>query len=166
MSTQAKWLEEIDCDTRRKEQLIKSKTYQKLSEDQTVISKLCGMMESEVSEEIVGRCKLEHFDKLKAAELKAFIVAHHSKYMKRSHVAHLKKPRGGKSMEEVANGVEYCISIAFGVRNEKSRLVKINERLDDTNVAVALDLTSRINLCGLNCIEIKPFRFSEGSCKG
>ncbi len=41
-----------------------------------------------------------HFDKLKAAELKAFIIARHPKFMKISEVAHLKNPRGGKLIEE------------------------------------------------------------------
>jgi hypothetical protein len=117
-STQAKRLEEIDCETRRgKKLLIKSKMYQKLSEDQTVITKFCAMMELEMSEDNVGRCKLKCFDKLKAAKLKAFIVACYPKYMKVLDIAHLQNPRGGKSMEEVANGAENCISIAFGVRS-------------------------------------------------
>ena len=50
-------------------------------------------------------------------------------------------------MEEAANGVENCVSVAFGVRNKKSRLVDVNERHDDTSTtAMALPLTSRINL--------------------
>ena len=120
-------LEEIDYETRRKEQLIQSKTNQKVSEDRALISKLCAMMELEVSEDNVARCELKHFDKLKAAELKAFIVARHPKYTKLADVAHLKNPRGGKSLEDVANGVENCVSVALGLRNEKSRLVEMNE---------------------------------------
>ena len=85
-------------------------------------------------------------------------VAPHPKYMKLLYGGHLKNPRGGKSMEEVSNGVENCITVAFGVCNEKSRLVEINERLDDDNLApaVTVPLTSRINVSGLQCIEIKP----------
>ena len=91
--------------------------------------------------------------------MKAFIVARHPKYTKLADVAHLKNPRGGKSFEDVANGVENCVSVAFGVRNEKSRLVEMNERHehDDTCTSViAVPLTSRINLRGLNCVETKP----------
>jgi hypothetical protein len=80
--TRAKWLEDIDLETRRKEQIIKTKTNQKLIEDQTFIAKLCAILELEVSEDNVGQCELKHFDKLKAAELKAFTVARHPKYMK------------------------------------------------------------------------------------
>jgi hypothetical protein len=157
VSKRAKRLEEIDYETRRKEQLIQSKTNQKVSEDRALISKLCAMMELEVSEDNVARCELKHFDKLKAAELKAFIVARHPKYTKLADVAHLKNPRGGKSMEDAANGVENCVSVAFGVRNEKSRLVDMNERHDDTSTtAIAVPLTSRINLRGFNCVETKP----------
>ena len=58
-------------------------------------------------------------------------------------------------MEEASNGVENCISVAYGVRNEKSRLVEFNERLD-VAVAVTVPVTSRIHLSGLNCLEIKP----------
>ncbi len=59
-------------------------------------------------------------------------------------------------MEEASNGVENCISIAnYGVRNEKSRLVEFNKRLD-VAVAVTFPFTSRIHLSGLNCVEIKP----------
>jgi hypothetical protein len=58
-------------------------------------------------------------------------------------------------MEEASTGVENCISVAFGVRNEKSCLFKINERLD-VDIAVTVPVTSRIHLSGLNCIEIKP----------
>ena len=60
-------------------------------------------------------------------------------------------------MEDAANGVENCVSVAFGVRNEKSRLVDMNERQDDTSTtAIAVPLTSRINLRGFNCVETKP----------
>ena len=155
MFTWAKWLEEIDLVTRRKEQLVKAKTNQKLMEDKTLIAKLCAMMNLEPSEDNVGQCELKHFDKLNAAELKAFIIARHPKYMMLSDVGHLKNPRGGKSMEEASTGVENCISVAFGVRNEKSCLFKINERLD-VDIAVTVPVTSRIHLSGLNCIEIKP----------
>ena len=58
-------------------------------------------------------------------------------------------------MEEASNGVENCISIAFGVHNEMSRLVEINETLD-VAVAETVPVTSRIHLSGLKCIEIKP----------
>jgi hypothetical protein len=114
------------------------------------------MIELEVSDENIGRFKLKHFDKLKADELKAYIAACNPKYMKLSDVADLKNLREWKSMEEATNSVENCITVAFGVRNEKSCLVDINERLDDTNVAVALPLTSRIDLCGCNWVEMKP----------
>jgi len=58
-------------------------------------------------------------------------------------------------MEEASTGVENCISVAFGVRNEKSRLVEMNERLD-VATAKTVPVTSRIHLSGLNCAEIKP----------
>jgi len=109
----------------------------------------------EPSEDNVRQCELKHLDKLKAAELKAFIIAHHPKYMMLSDVGHLKNPRGGKSMEEASTGVENCISVAFGVRNEKSRLVEMNKRLD-VATAKTVPITTRIHLSGLNCIEIKP----------
>ncbi len=95
VSKRAKWLIEIEYETRRKEQLIQSKTNKNISEDQALISKLCAMMELEVSKDNAARCELRHFDKLKAAELKAFIVARHPKYTKLAGVAHLKNPRGG-----------------------------------------------------------------------
>ncbi len=56
MFTWAKWLEEIDLVTRRKEQLVKAKTNQKLMEDKTLIAKLCAMMNLEPSEDNVGQC--------------------------------------------------------------------------------------------------------------
>ncbi len=59
---------------------VSSKTNQKLSEDQTLVAKLCAMLELEASEENVVQCKWVHFDKLKAAELKAFIIARHPKH--------------------------------------------------------------------------------------
>ena len=141
--------------TRRKEQLVKAKTNQKLLENKTLIAKLCVMMNLEPSEDNVRQCDLKHFDKLKAVEVKAFIIARHPKYMMLSDVGHLKNPRGGKSMEEAFTGVENCISVAFGVRNEKSRLVEMNKRLD-VATAETVPITSRIHLSGLNCIEIKP----------
>ncbi len=49
------------------------------------------------------------------------------------------------------------MSVAFGIRNEKSQLVDTNKRQDDSsNIAVAVSLTSRINLRGFNCVETKP----------
>ncbi len=61
-------------------------------------------------------------------------------------------------MEETSTGIESYTSIAFGVCNAKSCLVEINERLDDNRVdtTVSVPLTSRINLCGLKCVETKP----------
>ena len=70
-----------------------------------MVAKLCAMLRLDASEDNVGQCELEHFDKLKAAELKVFIIARHPTFTKLSDVAHLKNPRGGKSMEEVANGI-------------------------------------------------------------
>jgi hypothetical protein len=90
-----------------------------------------------------------HFDKLKAAELKAFIIACHPKFMKISEVAHLKNPRGGKLIEEAKCGVDNCISVALGVRNKKSRLLVITYLHDDTNMIganVSAPLVSRITL--------------------
>jgi hypothetical protein len=51
---------------------------------------LCALAGIQALEDNVGKCELVHFDKLKAAELKAFIIAHHPKFMKISEVAHLK----------------------------------------------------------------------------
>jgi hypothetical protein len=99
-----------------------------------------------------------HFDKLKAAELKASIIARHPKFMKISDVAHLKNPRGGKSIEEDNCGVDNCISVAYGVRNEKSRLLVITYLHDDTNVIgadISAPLISRITLHA-NSTERKP----------
>ena len=79
MFTRAKRLEEIDLVTRRKEELDKTKTNQKLMNDKTLIAKLCAMRNLEPSEDNVGQCELKHFDKLKAAELKAFIIVRHHK---------------------------------------------------------------------------------------
>ncbi len=64
------------------------------------MTKLCALAGIETLEDNVGKCKLVHFDKLKAAELKAFIIACHPKFMKISDVTHLKNPKGGKSIEE------------------------------------------------------------------
>jgi hypothetical protein len=114
------------------------------------------MLELEASEENVVQCKLVHFDKLKVAELKAFIIARHPKYTKLSDVAHLKNPRGGKSMEEATHGVENCISVAFGVRNLKSHLLANMERQEQDVVALSVPLKSRINLYDLNGEDIKP----------
>ncbi len=106
-------MEEIDYELPRKELLNQSKDEQKRCEDH----KLCALAGIEASEDNVGKCELVHFDKLKAAELQAFILAHHPKFTKISDVAHLKNPRGGKSIEEAKCGVDNCISVAFGVRN-------------------------------------------------
>ncbi len=126
------------------------------------------MLELEASEENVVQCKLVHFDKLKAAELKAFIIARHPKYKKLSDVAHLKNPRGGKSMEEATHGVEICISVAFRVHNLKSHLLANMERQEQDVVALSVPLTSRINLYDLNGEDIrhKAIRYSKGSDNG
>ncbi len=121
-----------------------------------MVAKLCAMLELEASEENVVQCKLVHFDNLKAAELKAFIIARHPKYKKLSDVAHLKNPRGGKSIEEATHGVENCISVAFGVRNLKSRLLANMERQEQDIAALLVLLTSRINLYYSNGEDIKP----------
>ncbi len=121
-----------------------------------MVAKLCAMLELEASEENVVQCKLVHFDKLKAAELKAFIIARHPKYTKLSDVAHLKNPQGGKSMEEATHGNKNCISVAFGVCNLKSPLLANMERQEQDVVALSVPLTSRINLYDSNSEDIKP----------
>jgi hypothetical protein len=83
-------LEEIDCELRRKELLNQLKDNQKCCEDQELVTKLCALAGIKASEDNVGNCKLVHFDKLRAAELKAFIIARHPKFMKISEVTHLK----------------------------------------------------------------------------
>jgi hypothetical protein len=122
------------------------------------VTKLCALAGIKASEYNVGKCELVHFDKLKAAESKAFIIACHPKFMKISKVAHLENPRGGKSIEEAKCGVDNCISVAFGVRNEKSRLLAMTYLHDDTNVIganISAPIISRITLHG-NSTEIKP----------
>ena len=42
-------------------------------------------------------------------------------------VAHLKHPRGKRPMDDAINGVDNCISVAFRVRNKKSRLLAMKE---------------------------------------
>ncbi len=138
--------------------LNQSKDNQKCCEDQELVTKLCALAGIEASEDNVGKCELVHFDKLKAAELKAFIIARHPKFMKISEVAHLKNPRGGKSIEEAKRGVDNCISVAFGVKSEKSRLLAITYLHDDTNAIganISAPLISSITLHG-NSTEIKP----------
>ena len=142
----------------RKELLNQSKDHQKCCEDQELVTNLCALAGIETSEDNVGKCKLVHFDKLKAAELKAFIIARHPKLMKISEVAHLKNPREGKSIKEANCGVDNCISVAYGVRNEKSRLLAITYLHDDPNVIgadISAPLISRITLHG-NSTERKP----------
>jgi hypothetical protein len=111
----------------------------------------------------VGKREFVHFDKLKAAELKAFIISRHPKFMKISDVPHLKNPRGGKSIEEANREVDNCISVAYGVRNKKSRLLAITYLHDDTNVIgadISAPLISRITLYG-NSTERKPSKILQ-----
>ena len=96
MATRAKRFEEIDHELQRKEQLIQSKTNQKVNEDQSLMSKLCAMMKVDASEKNVGQCELEHSYKLKATEQKAFSITHHPAFTKLLDVAHLKKSKGRK----------------------------------------------------------------------
>jgi hypothetical protein len=122
------------------------------------VTKLCALAGIKALKDNVRKCKLVHFDKLKAAELKAFIIAHHPKFMKISDIAHLKNPRGGISIKEANRGVDNSISAAYGVRNEKSRLLAIIYLHDDTNVIgadISAPLISRITFHG-NGNERKP----------
>ncbi len=57
-----------------------------------MVAKLFAMLELEALKENVVQYKLVHFDKLRAAELIAFIIARHPKYTKLSDVAHIKNP--------------------------------------------------------------------------
>jgi hypothetical protein len=115
VATQAKQLEEIDYKLQRKELLKQSEDHQNCCEDQELVTKLCALAGIKALEDNVGKCKLVHFDKLKAAELKAFIIACHPKFMKISDVTHLKNPRGGKLIEEANCGVDNCISVEYRV---------------------------------------------------
>ena len=54
-------------------------------------------------------------------------------------------------IEEAKCGVDNCISVAYGVRNEKSRLLAITYLHDDTNVIgadISAPLIGRITLHG------------------
>ncbi len=120
------------------------------------MTKLCALSGIKASKDNVARCKLKHFDKLKAAELKAFnIASNNPKYNKLLDIAHLKNPRGGQSIEVATNGVDNCILVAFGVHNEKSCLLANTERQEeDTNVvATSTPLISKINLCSLKMVK-------------
>ena len=122
-----------------------------------MVAKLCAMLKLDASEENVSQCQLEDFDTLKAAVLKAFIIICHPTFTKLLDVAHLTNPRGGKSMEEAANTISNCISVAFCVRSNKSCLLAMGDGDEETNVVdvVSAPITS-INLCGLNSVDTKP----------
>ena len=70
---------------------------------------------------------MKHFDALKADELRLFIIGRHLTFRKKSDVAHLKHPREKRALEAATNGEENCISVAYGWRNVKRRLLAPNE---------------------------------------
>jgi hypothetical protein len=120
-------LEEIDQQKNQREQLDQSKIEQSESADRAIIKKLCDGAGMDVCDTNVEHCELKHFGALLAPELKLFIINHHLQFTKMSDVNHLKHPRGKRALEAATNGEEKCISVAYGLRNVKRRLLASNE---------------------------------------
>ena len=56
---------------------VEAKKDRKCNEDHAMINSICVSASLETSEENVGQCELKHFAKLKAPQLRAFILARH-----------------------------------------------------------------------------------------
>ncbi|KAL7536957.1 hypothetical protein ACHAXR_007505 [Thalassiosira sp. AJA248-18] len=120
----------IEIEIQRKKDEKKATADQKRNEDQGYVDRLCTYAGLESSEANVAQCTLEHFAKLKAGELKAFIGARH-KTLKKEDISTLKRPQGRKALEDAKAGVVNCVSVAYDVREEKSRLLTAATGDDD-----------------------------------
>ena len=69
----------------------------------------------------MAKCQLEHFASLLAPELQAFILARHPKYTKKCELSRHKKPR--TALADAKGGAQNIVSLAFEVRNNKSKLL-------------------------------------------
>ncbi len=61
-----------------------------------IVDTVCSLAKLDSSKDNLVHCTLEHFDHLKAPELRAFIIARHPSYTKVSQIGHLKHPRAKK----------------------------------------------------------------------
>lgn len=128
IASRARRNHEIELETQRKENQEQAKIDQKCSEDQMIVDTVCSLAKLDSSEDNLVHCTLEHFDHLKAPELRAFIITRHPSYTKVSQIGHLKHPRAKKqALHDAQNGVENCLSVAYAVRTLKSRAVHVPE---------------------------------------
>jgi hypothetical protein len=123
-----------------------SKIQQSIIADWAVVQQLCKSAKLEPSEENVGMRTLDNFNYLLAPQLK-FIMPRDPLLTQLSKIAHLKHPRGKRSMDDAINGVDNCISVAFRVRNKKSRLLAMKE----LNNMETETLTQSMRISPLGC---------------
>jgi len=121
IASRAKRNEEIELELKRKADQANAKVDQKRSEDQAVVDELCSLVGRPSSEDNLQHCQLQHFAKLKAPKLRAFIAARHLQHRTPTSVKHLKKPH--TALAEALEGQENAVSVAFDVRTNKSRLL-------------------------------------------
>ena len=151
---------EIDDELQRKEQLKELKKEQIISADWMVVEQLCDDAGFEASEANIGLCTWDHFDKLSAPQLRLFITSRHPQWNKLSDIAHLKRPRGKKSKDDLENGVANCISVAFELRHDKSRLLALNNMdVEDSNDVIAENSGEPM------IVSVSPFKSTDNETK-
>lgn len=135
IASRAKRNEEIELELKRKADQANAKVDQKRSEDQAVVDELCSLVGRPSSEDNLQHCQLQHFAKLKAPKLRAFIAARHLQHRTPTSVKHLKKPH--TALADALEGRENAVSVAFDIRTNKSRLLAAAAAAEVSNNSAA-----------------------------
>lgn len=112
----------------RKEAEKKFKLDLTFRSEEKIVEQLCKLAGVEVSEKNLRFAKMEHFNRLKAPELKQFIKSRSATMTTAKSMSHLKKPHS--ALADAQRGVENCVSAAFNVRTLPSRVLAKKDEME------------------------------------
>ena len=143
-----KW-EEIELDHQEKKTRAQARVDRKRDEEVEIIKTVCESAGLDPSEDNVAKCEMKDFDALKSPGLISFILARHPTLKTKSSIQNkYKKPRTALK-DALENGADNLISIAYSLREVKSRLLAAIQEDEDTpkdNLTASNDSPSIIHI--------------------
>ena len=113
--------EEVALEAKRIQDNKDATVQRRKAEDLHLCTAVCEAAGVTYSEENLAKCELKHFAKPKADQLRAFIVARMDEYPTLKSAKKLYKPPS--ALQDALNGTVNLISVAFGCREKKSKLL-------------------------------------------
>ena len=121
VASRAKRKRDLEVEEQRKEGRTKARSDRKKSDALAVDQRLCSLASMEYSEANVAKCEMVHFSKLRAPELRSFIVARDDAYPSLIKTTSLYHPK--TALQDAQAGAKNCVSVAFACREKKSKVL-------------------------------------------